>query len=201
MEKSREEILAELNALNAQMAKKQHISDKKIIANIQNATNPTSIEKKKKTLNDPKKKKQRGERISRSLNTPESKAKMKASLAIAMSKIEVREKLSKSAQNYWNNLTDIEIQKIGEKVKKGQQASGAGQKISAALKGKTRSESAKQKTANKHRGMKRSNDTKSNISAALKGIPKEKYTCPICNKVGGIGIMKRWGHGPNCTKG
>lgn len=35
------------------------------------------------------------------------------------------------------------------------------------------------------------------ISAALKGKPKKKVTCPHCNKEGGSGLMHRW-HFDNC---
>lgn len=36
------------------------------------------------------------------------------------------------------------------------------------------------------------NDTKNKISLKLKGVPKQKVTCPHCNKTGGISSMKQW---------
>lgn len=38
---------------------------------------------------------------------------------------------------------------------------------------------------------------KPEVSVALKGVPKEKVTCPQCGKIGGKNIMGRW-HFNNC---
>jgi len=35
------------------------------------------------------------------------------------------------------------------------------------------------------------------IANSLRGKPKEIVSCPHCNKIGAIGIMKRW-HFSNC---
>lgn len=53
-------------------------------------------------------------------------------------------------------------------------------------------------TGNTYRlGLHDSEETKTKKSLKLKGIPVSKIRCLHCNKVGGIGAMKRW-HLDNC---
>ena len=39
-----------------------------------------------------------------------------------------------------------------------------------------------------------------NLSRALTGKPRLKYTCPKCGCSGDIGMMKRWGHDETCKR-
>lgn len=113
------------------------------------------------------------------------------------SKLEVREKISKSLLKYYETHDPVNKGKsMSEEQKKLLSISAKSRlpasketnaKISATLKGRPA----------KNKGTTHTDEAKEKISKACKGKLKPKVECPNCGKIGGINVMGKW-HFDNC---
>lgn len=123
--------------------------------------------------------------------------KLKFSLAKQGSKNPMFGKTPHNKGKSCSPLSSKTKQKISNALKGKSRSTETKQKISVSMTGKPKSESHKKKLSLVNTGKTLSNDTRQKMSLTRKGKTCAIYTCPHCNKSGKSVAMMRW-HFDNC---